>query len=136
MTVPELPGRSFTATVIRTAGVLAADSRTLLVELEMDNSKEEILAGGYAQMRFPNTKMEAVPTLPTNTLLFRAEGPQIGVVQEDGKVEVFGPDVKDIQPGSRLPLAVMVQVAGRKMQADYEPILERQIHHNLSLIHI
>jgi RND family efflux transporter MFP subunit len=88
MTVPELPGRSFTAIVIRTAGVLAADSRTLLVELEVDNSKEEILAGGYAQMRFPNTKMEAVLTLPTNTLLFRAEGPQIGVVQEDGKVEV------------------------------------------------
>lgn len=48
---------------------------------------------------------------------------------EDGKVEVFGPDIKDVQPGSRLPLAVTVQVAGRKMQADYEPILERQIHH-------
>ncbi len=48
---------------------------------------------------------------------------------EDGKVEVFGPDLKDVQPGSRLPLAVMVQVAGRKMQSDYEPILERQIHH-------
>lgn len=48
---------------------------------------------------------------------------------EDGKVEVIGPDIKDIQPGSRLPLGVIVQVAGRKMQADYEPILERQVHH-------
>jgi acetyl-CoA synthase len=48
---------------------------------------------------------------------------------EDGKVEVFGPDIKDIKPGSRLPLAVIVEVAGRKMQEDYEPILERQIHH-------
>lgn len=48
---------------------------------------------------------------------------------EDGKVEVFGPDIKDVQPGSRLPLAVIVEVAGRKMQEDYEPILERQIHH-------
>jgi acetyl-CoA synthase len=48
---------------------------------------------------------------------------------EDGKVEVIGPDIKDIQPGSRLPMAVTVEVAGRKMQADYEPILERQIHH-------
>jgi acetyl-CoA synthase len=48
---------------------------------------------------------------------------------EDGKVEVIGPDIKDIQPGSRLPLAVVVEVAGRKMQEDYEPILERQIHH-------
>jgi len=48
---------------------------------------------------------------------------------EDGRVEVVGPDVKDVKPGSRLPLAVVVEVAGRKMQADYEPILERQIHH-------
>jgi RND family efflux transporter MFP subunit len=88
MTVPELPGRSFTATLIRTAGVISADSRTLLVELEVDNPKDEILAGGYAQMRFPNAKMEAVLTLPANTLLFRTEGPQIGVVQEDDKVEL------------------------------------------------
>jgi len=48
---------------------------------------------------------------------------------EDGRVEVVGPDIKDVKPGSRLPLAVVVEVAGRKMQADYEPILERQIHH-------
>ncbi|MGV8074477.1 MAG: acetyl-CoA decarbonylase/synthase complex subunit alpha/beta [Syntrophobacteraceae bacterium] len=48
---------------------------------------------------------------------------------EDGRVEVIGPNIKDIQSGARLPLGVTVQVAGRKMQADYEPILERQIHH-------
>lgn len=48
---------------------------------------------------------------------------------EDGKVEVIGPDIKDIKAGSRLPLALVVEVAGRKMQEDYEPILERQIHH-------
>lgn len=48
---------------------------------------------------------------------------------EDGKVIVKGPDVKDIEKGSRLPLGIYVQVAGRKMQPDFEPILERQIHH-------
>ena len=48
---------------------------------------------------------------------------------EDGRVEVIGPDVKDVKAGSKLPLAVLVEVAGRKMQEDYEPILERQIHH-------
>jgi len=48
---------------------------------------------------------------------------------EDGKVDVIGPDIKDVKPGQRLPLAVVVEVAGRKMQEDYEPILERQIHH-------
>ncbi len=48
---------------------------------------------------------------------------------EDGKVEVIGPDIKDVKVGSRLPMAVVVEVAGRAMQADFEPILERQIHH-------
>jgi len=48
---------------------------------------------------------------------------------EDGKVEVIGPDVKDVKEGDKLPLGIYVQVAGRKMQADFEPILERQIHH-------
>jgi len=48
---------------------------------------------------------------------------------EDGKVEVIGPELADIPAGSRLPLAIAVEVAGREMQEDYEPILERQIHH-------
>jgi len=48
---------------------------------------------------------------------------------EDGKVEVIGPDVGDLKKGDKLPLGIFVQVAGREMQADFEPILERQIHH-------
>ncbi|MEW6443129.1 MAG: acetyl-CoA decarbonylase/synthase complex subunit alpha/beta [bacterium] len=48
---------------------------------------------------------------------------------EDAKVEVLGPDLKDVQPPAKLPLGVLVEVAGRKMQEDFEPILERQIHH-------
>ncbi|MDY6836900.1 MAG: acetyl-CoA decarbonylase/synthase complex subunit alpha/beta [Thermodesulfobacteriota bacterium] len=48
---------------------------------------------------------------------------------EDGKIEVFGPDVDDVEPGARLPLAILAEFAGRKMQEDFEPILERQIHH-------
>ena len=48
---------------------------------------------------------------------------------EDGKVEVIGPDVGDVKKGERLPLGIFVQVAGREMQPDFEPILERQIHH-------
>jgi acetyl-CoA synthase len=48
---------------------------------------------------------------------------------EDGKVVLEGKDVSDIKKGDRLPLAITVQVAGRKFQEDFEPILERQIHH-------
>ncbi len=48
---------------------------------------------------------------------------------EDGKIEVIGPDIGDVEEGSALPLAIVAEVAGREMQEDYEPILERQIHH-------
>jgi acetyl-CoA synthase len=48
---------------------------------------------------------------------------------EDGKIEVIGPEITDVEAGAQLPLAIVVEVAGRNMQEDYEPILERQIHH-------
>ncbi len=47
----------------------------------------------------------------------------------DGKVEVVGPDLDEIEEGTRVPLAIVVDVAGRKMQSDFEPVIERQFHH-------
>ncbi len=47
----------------------------------------------------------------------------------DGEIDIIGPDIDTIEPGTVLPLGIWVQVAGRKMQSDFEPILERQIHH-------
>jgi len=51
---------------------------------------------------------------------------------EDGKIEVIGTEITDVPAGTRLPLAITVEVAGRAMQDDFEPILERQIHHLLN----
>jgi len=53
---------------------------------------------------------------------------------EDGKVEVIGPDIKDLKEGETLPLGIFVQIAGREFQADFEPIIERQIHHLVNYI--
>jgi acetyl-CoA synthase len=47
---------------------------------------------------------------------------------EDGKIEVIGPDIDSLEPGGQLPLGIVIEVAGRKMQPDFEPVLERQIH--------
>jgi acetyl-CoA synthase len=47
---------------------------------------------------------------------------------EDGRIEVLGPEIDDIEPGGKLPVGIWVEVAGRDMQTDFEPILERQIH--------
>lgn len=53
---------------------------------------------------------------------------------EDGKVEVIGPDIKDVKAGGSFPLGIYVQVAGREFQTDFEPIIERQIHHLINYI--
>jgi len=92
--IPEMPGRTFPAKVVTTSGAMSTDSRTLLTELQVDNSKNEILPGSYAQVRFLDTTPSATLTLPSNSLLFRAQGLQVGVVGSDGKV-----DLRNVQIG-------------------------------------
>ncbi len=59
---------------------------------------------------------------------------------EDGKIEVIGKELADLEPGTKLPFAIYVEIAGRQMQEDFLPILERQIHHLINyaqgLMHI
>ncbi len=47
----------------------------------------------------------------------------------DGKVEVVGPGFEDVQPQGHMDMGIVVKVAGRQMQEDFEPVLERQIHY-------
>ena len=53
---------------------------------------------------------------------------------EDGRIILEGPDISDIQQGQNLPIAILVEVAGREMQSDFEPILERQFHHLINYV--
>jgi acetyl-CoA synthase len=52
----------------------------------------------------------------------------------DGEVILEGKDISDISQGQNLPIAILVEVAGREMQSDFEPILERQFHHLINYI--
>ncbi len=47
---------------------------------------------------------------------------------EDNKIEIIGPDLDEFEEGSSINIGIYIEVAGRKMQKDFEPILERQIH--------
>ena len=48
---------------------------------------------------------------------------------QDGKIEVVGPDFSHVPEGDAMNMGIVVEVAGRQMQKDFEPVLERQIHH-------
>ena len=84
--------KTLPAKVATTSESITPNSRTLLVELHMDNPSNEIQPGSYAQVRL--TSLGQVVTLPNNTLLFRAQGLQVGVVKPDNTVEL-----RDIKVG-------------------------------------
>ncbi|MBV9106000.1 MAG: efflux RND transporter periplasmic adaptor subunit [Verrucomicrobia bacterium] len=88
LTLNELPDRKYRAHVTNTAGAIDPTSRTLLTELEVPNETEELLPGAYAQISLKLEGDSGLVTVPSNTLLFRSEGPSVGVVHSDGKIEI------------------------------------------------
>jgi len=88
----DLGGKRLPAKVATTSESITPNSRTLLVELHMDNPNNEIQPGSYAQVSLTSGSLGQVVTLPNNTLLFRAQGLQVGVVKPDNSVELH--DIK------------------------------------------
>src|SRR5438067_2917668 len=72
--------KTYPGKVISTSGAVSPDSRTMLVELQVDNSKNEILPGSYATVRVPQDVLGKLVTLPDNTLIFRGKSVQVGVL--------------------------------------------------------
>jgi RND family efflux transporter MFP subunit len=84
--VQGVPGRVFHGTVTRTAGALDAASRTQLTEVQVANPGGALLPGMYAQVRFLVQREHPPVTIPANTLVMRAEGPQVMIVAPDHTV--------------------------------------------------
>ena len=80
--------KTYPGKVISTSEAVAPDSRTMLVQLQVDNSKNEILPGSYATVRVPTNVLGKVFTLPDNTLIFRGKDLQVGVVDAKGVVQL------------------------------------------------
>ena len=86
--------KTLQAKVATTSESITPNSRTLLVELHLDNPNNEIQPGSYAQVRLTQGSLGQIVTLPNNTLLFRTQGLQVGVVKPDNTVEL-----RDIKVG-------------------------------------
>jgi RND family efflux transporter MFP subunit len=84
LTLAEMAGKRFPGKLVRTAGALDATSRTLRVEVDLDNKGGELLPGSYAQVHL--RLAEEVPTLlvPVSALLFRGDGLEIATVGPGG----------------------------------------------------
>lgn len=81
----EYPGKKFKGTLMRTAQAIDAASRTLPVEIEVENPTGELLPGAYAQVQLKLKTGAPALLLPINALLFQADGVQVAVVGADSK---------------------------------------------------
>ena len=82
----EHPGKGYPAQIVNTANALDPASRTLQVELQVDNSKGELFPGAYAEVHFKLPANAEILRLPANTVLFRSAGLQVATVGADNHV--------------------------------------------------
>jgi RND family efflux transporter MFP subunit len=85
ITLAEFPGRSFEGKLVRTADAINVTTRTLLIEIDVDNPKGTLFSGSYAEVHLDIPAQSSTFLIPVNTLLFRSKGLHVGVVK-DGKV--------------------------------------------------
>lgn len=87
LTLDEYPGQKFVGKVARNSNQIDQASRTLNVEVDIDNEKGQLLPGAYVFVHFKVPDHVSSLTVPANTLLFRSQGLQVALVR-DGKVHL------------------------------------------------
>jgi RND family efflux transporter MFP subunit len=81
LTFAEYPGRTFQGTLVRTAKSIDINSRTLLVEVDVDNRKGELTPGAYTEVHLKVGRPVSSVIIPVSTLLFRKEGLRVATVE-------------------------------------------------------
>jgi RND family efflux transporter MFP subunit len=85
LSLAEFPGRKFQGKLVRTADAITVTTRTLLIEIDVDNPSGTLLTGSYVEVHLNVPEHKSTLILPVNTLIFRSEGLRVGIVK-DGKV--------------------------------------------------
>jgi len=88
LTLAEFPGRRFPGKLVRTASAIDTNTRTLLVEIDVDNPTGTLLSGAYAEVHLKLPGANSSLILPVNTLLFRSEGLRVATVPDGQHAEL------------------------------------------------
>ena len=88
LTTQQYPGRRFTATVARSANAIDPVSRTLRVEIDVDNHDGALLPGAYAQVHLALQTAHPALELPVSALLFRPDGVTVAVIGKSNTVQL------------------------------------------------
>jgi RND family efflux transporter MFP subunit len=114
VTQPEMPGQRFEGRLSNTAGAIDLATRTLQVEVLLPNADGRLLPGSYVDVHLPVLAGNSI-VAPSNSLLFRPEGPQVALVDGEGRVHLatvtlgrdFGQNIElldGVKDGDRLIL--------------------------------
>ena len=88
LTLQEFPGKRFPGTLVRTADAIDQASRTLLVEVDVNNRTGELLPGAYAEVHLQVPSGSPTYILPVSALIFRSAGLQVGTLRNGDKAEL------------------------------------------------
>ena len=88
LVLAEFPGRRFQGTLVRTADAIDQSTRTLLVEIRVNNPTGTLFSGAYAEVHLKLPAAVSSFTLPVNTLLFRSEGLRVAAVTSGQRVDL------------------------------------------------
>jgi len=88
LALSEFPGRRFQGTLVRTAEAIDQSTRTLLVEIRVNNPTGTLLSGAYAEVHLKLPTATSAFILPVNTLLFRSEGLRVAAITDGRHAEL------------------------------------------------
>ncbi|MFL6353021.1 MAG: efflux RND transporter periplasmic adaptor subunit [Bryobacteraceae bacterium] len=128
LTLPELPGRRFQGTLVRTAEAIDPTTRTLLVEVEVVNSTGLLFPGAYSEVHFRINSGVSTLLLPASSLIFRSEGLRVAVIMNGNHAAlipiVLGRDFgNEVEVVSGLPADASVIVTPP------DSLVDRQVVH-------
>ena len=125
LTVSERPGKKYRGVVARTANAIDPLTRTLRVEVDIDNAAGELLPGAYAQVHLMRQEPAAALLVPASALLFRSEGPRLALVDASNKV-VLAPVTLGRDYGTVVEIITGLKASDRLIDSPPDAILDGQ----------
>jgi RND family efflux transporter MFP subunit len=123
LTLSQYPGKTYQGTLVRTADAIDPVSRTLLVEIDVDNRSGELLPGSLAQVHFKLPSSGPTFIVPIAAVLFRHEGLRVGTVV-NGNTAHLAPVVIGIDDGATVQIVGGLSATDKVIQDPPDSLIE------------
>jgi RND family efflux transporter MFP subunit len=123
LTFPQFPDRNFEGTLVRTADAIDPTNRTLLVEIDVDNRKGELMPGSLAQVHFKAQSVRQTFIVPASAIIFRSQGIRVGTVV-NGNIAHLAPVTIGQDNGATVEIIAGLNANDRVIQDPPDSIIE------------